>query len=334
MSTIPCHRFEAPSDPAAKARAWCEHIAPVFQVEVARDADLTAPIGMTIWHLGEIIVGWVDAPAQRLERSDRLIAQQGLDHVLLQFYERGRARVETPRHSGTVEGAQVVVFDLTQPVSIEAAAVRAINVMIPRALVSDEVGLVESLHGRAFDYDSDPVKRLLHTYLRGLIACGDTLEPVHLHSVAQAASKLCGACFHQQSDVRRVADTDVNLAVRQFIQRELTNTTLGVDVITQRFGLSRATLYRLFDADGGVINYIRDRRLMRAMKLLTQAGGSSRPRVSAVAYATGFADEKTFSRAFKRRFGFLPRDAGTGGARSVSPGPTPVLLSWIKTLAA
>ena len=82
VSTIPCHRFEAPSDPAAKARAWCEHIAPVFQVEVARDADLTAPIGMTIWHLGEIIVGWVDAPAQRLERSDRLIAQQGLDHDL------------------------------------------------------------------------------------------------------------------------------------------------------------------------------------------------------------------------------------------------------------
>lgn len=315
-------------------RAWREHIAPIFQVEVASDADLAASFGMTIWHMGEIIVGWVDAPAQRLERGDRLIAQQGLDHVLLQFYETGRSSVATPRHSGTVESGQVVVFDLSQPVHIEAAAVTAVSVMIPRALVSDEVGVVESLHGRAFNYDADPVKRLLYTYLRGLIDCGNTLQSVHLHGVAQAASKLCGACFFRQSDVRRVADTDVNLAVRHFIQRELSNTTLGIDVITERFGLSRATLYRFFDADGGVINYIRDRRLMGAMRLLTQAGGANRPRISAVAYATGFSDEKTFSRAFKRRFGFLPRDAATGDGRSANSGPTPVLLSWIKTLAA
>lgn len=289
---------------------------------------------MTIWYMNEIILGWVDAPAQRLERSERQIAQQGLDHVLLQFYESGRSRVETQHHRGTVESGQVVVFDLTQPVRIEAAAVKATNLMIPRALLSEGVGIVEMLHGRAFDYDSDPVRRLLYTYLRGLIECGDALEPRHLHGVAQAASKLCGACFRRQDDIRRMADTEVNLSIRNFIQRDLGNTDLGVDLITERFGLSRATLYRLFEADGGVINYIRDRRLMGAMRLLTRADGSSRPRVSAVAYAMGFSDEKTFSRAFKRRFGFLPREASSDDIAAARTGPTPVLLSWINALAA
>jgi len=288
---------------------------------------------MTIWYLNEIILGWVDAPAQHLERSNRQIAQQGLDHVLLQFYESGRAIVETQDHTASVESGQVVIFDLMQAVRIDATAVKATSLMIPRALLSDEVGIIASLHGRAFDYDSDPVRRLLYTYLRGLTECCDALEPSHLHGVTQATAKLCSACFRRQDDLRRIADTEANLSIRNFIQRELGNRALGVDLITERFGLSRATLYRLFEADGGVINYIRDRRLMGAMRLLTQANGSKRPRVSAVAYAMGFAEEKTFSRAFKRRFGFLPRDAGLSTASPVSPDHAPVLLSWIKALA-
>jgi AraC-like DNA-binding protein len=53
-----------------------------------------------------------------------------------------------------------------------------------------------------------------------------------------------------------------------------------------------------------------------------------------VAYAVGFSDEKTFSRAFKRRFGFLPRDAGAHGLQPAGADQTPVLLSWINALVS
>ncbi|WP_274533566.1 helix-turn-helix domain-containing protein [Methylobacterium sp. Leaf113] len=76
---------------------------------------------------------------------------------------------------------------------------------------------------------------------------------------------------------------------------------------------------------------MRERRLLHALRLLTRSG--TRPRISAVAYAVGFSDEKTFSRAFRRRFGFLPRDASVGEASPRTRGrDEPVLLSWMKTL--
>ncbi len=289
---------------------------------------------MTTYHLGEIIVGEVASPAQRLERSTRMIARQGLDHVLVSFHESGGSRVDTGRRRVAVEGRQGVVLDLSQPVVIDADPGSAATLLIPRRLVSDEVGLVETLHGQVFAYDADPAKQLLHAYLRGLLACGPRLEPHHLPGVSHAASKLCGACFPADAGARAPVDGATHVAIRRFIQSELTSLTLGTEAITQRFGLSRATLYRLFEEEGGVINYIRDRRLMLAMRLLTEAGGARR-RVAQVAYAAGFADEKTFSRAFKRRFGLLPREARADTPpRPPGPEKASVLMGWIRSLAA
>jgi AraC-like DNA-binding protein len=69
------------------------------------------------------------------------------------------------------------------------------------------------------------------------------------------------------------------------------------------------------------------------MRLLTVHGG--KPRVSSVAYATGFSSESAFSRAFSRRFGVLPRDAGLSEALSgMGREARPPLFSWMKALAA
>ncbi len=104
-------------------------------------------------------------------------------------------------------------------------------------------------------------------------------------------------------------------------------------MLCARFSLSRATLYRQFAADDGVQNYIRNRRLARAMALLTRSGDGPRPRVSSIAYTVGFTDEKTFSRAFKRRFGFLPREAAIDrGGLPVRSETGSMLGSWLREL--
>ncbi len=332
VPTLLHHRFAPPSDPAALGPAWCEQIAPMFRAELTRP-PAAGRIGLSTFHLGDLIVGEMAAPAQRLERTDPMIARQGLDHVLMQFHESGTSRVETARHRGSVAAGQVVLFDLAQPVVVEADPVSATTLLMPRVLVADGIGPIEPLHGRAFAYEGDPVKQLLHTYLRGLIACGAQLAPHQLSGVSQAASKLCGAGFRPEAGAADPVEIGTHVAIRQFIQRELHSADLGVEALTARFGLSRSTLYRLFEAEGGVAHYIRDRRLMQALRLLTEAG--SRRRVSQVAYATGFSDEKTFSRAFRRRFGMLPREARAAApAAPPPPGDASVLHGWIRSLAA
>ncbi|WP_409565485.1 hypothetical protein [Methylobacterium sp. J-001] len=74
---IACLRFEPPADPDALGRAWQAHLAPVFAVSFGPETDLTVPIAMRSYHLGELLVGDVIAPAHILERSPEMIRQQG-----------------------------------------------------------------------------------------------------------------------------------------------------------------------------------------------------------------------------------------------------------------
>jgi AraC-like DNA-binding protein len=333
VSKIPCHRFETPPDRAQRARAWCEHLAPVFRAQLAPSADLPDGIEMTTYNFGEILVGSVAAPGQRLERDARMIARQGIDHVLLQFYAAGRSRITVGARDYVVQPSQMVAFDLCQPILVEADAVSATNLMLPRKLLADHLPAIESHHGEPLDYGAEPVRRLFHTYLTTLAASAERIEPHQTRKLAEAAANLCGACFTPGEGTVPVAHPLAAIAVRQFIEAEMGSDAFGVETIVARFGLSRATLYRLFDAEGGVANYIRERRLLRAIRLLTQPGG--RPRVSSVAYATGFSDEKTFSRAFRRRFGFLPREAASPHAVPRAGNENePILTAWMRSLSA
>ena len=149
MTGILCDRFIAPTDPALLAQSWCNHLAPVFEAELASDADLASPIALTTYHFGEALIGSVTAPAQRLKRSARTIARQGVDHILIQFYTAGQSRMGAARRSVEIKASQLVVFDLTQPIVSEAGPVSATNVMLPRKLLGDQIATIENLHGQA-----------------------------------------------------------------------------------------------------------------------------------------------------------------------------------------
>jgi AraC-like DNA-binding protein len=328
---IACIRFEAPDDPERLAQAWQAHIAPVFAVSFRPETDLTVPIAMRSYHLGDLIVGDVIAPAHTLVRSQDMIDQQGLDHILLQFYRRGQSRVETADRAGSVTEVQCIVFDLAQPVRVVAGAVDATNVVIPRVLLERQGCDPDGLHGRALDHDGDPFGRLVHTFVANVVACGDLLDRREALAAAAAITQLCASWLRGQHEGRPARNQDVRVRIRRLIEAELDNPKLTPALIAARLGLSRSALYRLF-APNGIVAYIRDRRLMAAMRMLVRDDRPRPPRVSQVAYAVGFSDERTFRRAFKRRFGFIPSDAphrlGAGAERA----PGSVLRDWIGSL--
>ncbi|GJD90273.1 hypothetical protein BHAOGJBA_3811 [Methylobacterium hispanicum] len=330
---ILCHRFEPPADRADLGRAWREHLAPVFAVAFRPETDLTVPIAMRSYHLGDLLIGDVVAPAHILERTPEMIQQQGLDHILLQFYRRGQSTVESEDRANPVLETQCVVFDLAQPVRIVAAAVDATNVVIPRALLEDQGCRPEGLHGQAFDHDGDPYARLVHAFIADVVACGDLLHQHEAATAARAIVQLCGTYLRGRAGTAAPQNLDASIKARRLIERELHDFALSPATIAARLGMSRSTLYRLFGETGGVLAYIRDRRLMRAMRMLVR-GDAARPlRISQLAYAVGFSDEKTFRRAFRQRFGFIPSEAvaypfGVGERQA----GISVLRSWFDNL--
>jgi AraC-like DNA-binding protein len=120
--------------------------------------------------------------------------------------------------------------------------------------------------------------------------------------------------------------------MRRFIEDDLRSFDLGIEKLCARFAISRTRLYALFEADGGVASYIRDRRLARAMRILAGLEAGDRTRVSSVGYACGFETEKMFSRAFKRKYGVNPSEVDAGYRPQARLEYGAALMSWINAL--
>ncbi|KQT53125.1 hypothetical protein ASG43_19280 [Aureimonas sp. Leaf454] len=336
MPSLIRHDFTAPDRPDERWEAWRSHVEPAFDLAPKPETDLTTPPAMTTLLVGNMILGDIAAPAQIQERSLRRTALQGVDHLLLRFYTKGRSRVEANGLTRQVGANDVLVHDFGQPILVDSdSPVESISVLFPRTLLGDRLGALDALHGTVFGYRTDPVAQMLFSYLAGIIANGNALAPHQVQPMAEAAAKLCTACLPATGAAERTGDLAASIEVRGFIQSALGDPGLDVESLAARFAMSRASLYRLFSEEGGVQAYIRERRLMKAMRLLSQPVEGVRPRISSVAYACGFADAKTFSRAFTTRFGILPKDARAGESETATgERADDVLHGWINRLAA
>lgn len=107
-----------------------------------------------------------------------------------------------------------------------------------------------------------------------------------------------------------------------YIERNLTSRTLTPASVADAVHVSRSTLYRMFEASGGVNRYIVRARLDRAWRDLSGPGRARR--VSEVAFGLGFQSDAHFCRAFRRAFGVTPGHvngvAHTANERANRPG--------------
>lgn len=90
-----------------------------------------------------------------------------------------------------------------------------------------------------------------------------------------------------------------------FIDRNLFSQQLRPATIAEGVHVSRAVLYRAFQADGGVASFLHERRLDKARLMLRERAGEPGI-VSKVAAAHGYSSAVRFSRLFASRFAEQP----------------------------
>ncbi len=90
------------------------------------------------------------------------------------------------------------------------------------------------------------------------------------------------------------------------IIREQFSTTLSLEVLADRLGISPGRLSRLFIAETGqgFLEYLIEVRIDQARKLLSQPGAS----VKQVSQSCGYQDQNYFSRLFKKMTGMTPSE--------------------------
>lgn len=298
--------------------------------------DKTVPVPRDVsfrcYNLGTILLSAITASPQTIERTQLQIATQGVDHVILRLYNSGASSIDTDHGPADIAPGSFVLFDLSQRARSVSKGMSGINLCIPRRLFDGRVGEVSALHRGRFGTDGKPLFKLLADHVRNVRACLDTSDAAQQALLASATVDLCNAGFTPEGDSAYNRPAVAGIEIRQFIEANLARPELGIETLCARFGLSRTPIYRLFEAEGGVMTYVRNRRLARAMRILAGIEDGVPRRVSTVAYAVGYQSPKMFSKAFLARYGVVPRevDASFGDQANKESGAQ--LLSWIKEL--
>ncbi len=115
-----------------------------------------------------------------------------------------------------------------------------------------------------------------------------------------------------------------------FIEDNLSSHDLSAALLLKAFGVSRATLFRLFEAYGGVRTYMLNRRLFRALLEIAEQP-HLRGRIQRALEHWGFSSATHFHRAVKRSFGAAP---GALFATGLADPRSPDEQNWMAQLQA
>jgi len=105
------------------------------------------------------------------------------------------------------------------------------------------------------------------------------------------------------------ANTSRLAAMKSVLNEHLQDPELGVGTLCERFDCSRATVYRLFERNGGVAGFIQRQRLHRCLRELALGEGAAGPETAeAVARRWRICGAGRLKRLFQEHFGILPQD--------------------------
>ncbi len=263
---------------------------------------------------------------QSFGRSALKVSRDGLDHYMIQLYVRGLGISPKGRNEVTVRAGDILVSDLAQDTVIQTSDFENLSLVVPRALISGNLAKPDHQHQRVIPGDQ-PVAQLFKQMILVVFRNAPKMTIKDGMLSTSPLLRMTEGLLNSGDGVSvpevdgSAVDQALLVGVKRFIEDHLADPALRPETIVARVGISRSSLYRLFEPLGGVASYIRTRRLRRSVRDLLDPG-MERRRIYEIAYAWGFQRESDYARVFRREFGLTPREARTAGVLSAQGGKT------------
>lgn len=336
LISLPFSTSDAPAD--QQFSMWQERMTPLVDIRLQDrlKADDPFPVKQTVWNLEGALLIQQDTPAFSYERSAEKIRFSSIDHWQITFLRTGKTWTSVNGHVVENEPGMMEIRALGCPFYGRTLGAESIVLILPYDLFADHGGLPGTSNNVVFagrrvsllsDYVSFLEANLSRLTKDDLHGVRNQLQEMIFHSVAP----LVDAC----ADGDRASHIGLMNKARRFIQNNLGSPDLTPDALSRELAISRTRLYELFQTSGGVLNYIRRRRLLAAHAAI--ADPINNRKIVDIGYELGFESAANFSRAFTHEFGYSPSDVRrhTGECQMTRLPRTaemPTFSRWLSTL--
>jgi AraC-like DNA-binding protein len=269
-------------------------------------------------NLETMVFGRCAGVAQTFTRSLAHIRADGLDQVQAILDLSGEWRGDYDGRAVSSEMGALRIVDMARPFRVTSSDFETLNLMIPRTALGEAGGA--DLHGLVIG-ETTAGARFLTSLLRSLWASLDEITVEEGVAATRAVAALLEGLIVEHRQPPPVAIRPFGAIVfgmaRDLVDSRLGDPDLSPEHVREHLGVSRTTLYALFEKAGGVQAFIQARRLDRAFETLARSDGGMS--VAEVGYACGFRSAAHFSRAFSQRFKRPPSHLARLRGRSEPP---------------
>jgi AraC-like DNA-binding protein len=287
-------------------QAFRDNVAPLYAVSLpAPSEEARFSLSTRAYATPRAILRRCQGTALTMTRGPAQIAR-GADQLLIYLQIEGSVDQDCAGRRGRLEEGDVGIVDYARAshsVGTDYAnlGIAAARESVPAALLALEP------HGLIFPRGSGAA-RLIGAAMQEFYAQADHLTVSEAEAAIESIVILTTACArtelpgdewdHVKS--RRKATLD-------YIDEHLENAQLGPEEVADAVNVSRASLYRLLAAEGGIRAVLLKRRLDEALRLMLEDNKDDRS-LKEIVKRCGFGGSSQFTRAFRARFGMSPRE--------------------------
>jgi AraC-like DNA-binding protein len=309
----------------------------VAAFDVSRSGDTTVPFHAKVdaWTLDGMAITSGRQSAACFVRTHDMAHADGHDGYLFVFLRDGSWSGDADRVTLIAGPGELIALDLTRPMTADTTDVDCVTMLVARSVIEAAMPEPPAAHGHVVE---GAAGRLLAEHLLSLVHHLPAIDEKAAPAVIQATVSLIAASLASigtSSEPRSAAS--VRHKARVYVNQNLTSGDLSAATISRKLAIGRSALYRAFAPFGGVQAYLRKRRLEATHALLVDP---KEPRtITEIAYAFHFVSIPHFSRAFRSRFGYSPRQARQGAGQlpkanlvTADNGDPAVLGNWVRGL--
>jgi AraC-like DNA-binding protein len=288
--------------PRQRLDGWNAAFGSLNEIALSGEPDAAGATRSVNWMLGSMVLSMNQVPDSSFLRDAARVRRDGLDHWVIRVLRKGQSLLRHPGFTASVGPGQPVLFSMDETWASVWRGAEWVSLTIPRDPHPQiSAGLAALPRGPLQGAGASLLARTLFALHDQLSTAADSDLPM----LTEAARSMVAACLLTGVTPPVDADQSRKERVRRAIRAGIGSARLTPNRLAELTGLSRSTLYRMFEGEGGVARCIQDTRLAfvhAALRDPAQAGRS----VAEIAAAHGFPDPSVFARTFRRAYGTTP----------------------------